>query len=181
MKKNVIVCGIISGVIVSALMAIMVATMYENPNFEGNMFLGYASMILAFSLIYVAVKNYRDKYNNGIIKFGKAFLIGLYVSLIASTFYVVTWLIAYYNFVPDFMDKYSEHVIQSAQKSGATQIEIEKQTAEMASMKEMYKNPLFVILMTYMEILPVGLLVSLLVAAILKRRSKPEELTTAHG
>ncbi|RYD94383.1 MAG: DUF4199 domain-containing protein, partial [Sphingobacteriales bacterium] len=120
MKKNVIVFGLISGLIVTGLMLFSVMACYDNPDFEGNMILGYLSMIIAFAFLFVGIKNYRDKINGGYITFGRAFVIGLYITLIASTVYVVGWLIAYYQYIPDFMDKYTAHVLKDARESGAT-------------------------------------------------------------
>ncbi|MFN8248166.1 MAG: DUF4199 domain-containing protein [Ferruginibacter sp.] len=170
MKKIVWVSGLISGLIVSSLMAISIVRCYNGANYEGSMLIGYASMLAAFSLIFVGIRNYRDKYNNGIISFGKAFKIGLFIALIASTMYVITWLICYYFFIPDFAEKYGAHMIDSLKSGGATQVDIDKKTKEMAEFARMYKNPLFVILMTYVEIVPVGLLVSLICSLILKRK-----------
>jgi hypothetical protein len=68
------------------------------------------------------------------------------------------------------MDKYCTHVLKETKASGASQIEIDKKTTEMASFKELYKNPLFVVLITYIEILPIGLIISLIGALILKRK-----------
>ncbi|MEJ7681736.1 MAG: DUF4199 domain-containing protein [Segetibacter sp.] len=93
MKKIILVCGLISGFVVSAMTVIAIAICYRKEDFDGNMILGYATMIIAFSLIFVGIKNYRDKYKNGIISFGKAFKIGSYISLIASTIYVLVWVI----------------------------------------------------------------------------------------
>jgi len=171
MKKNVIVFGLISGLIVSLWLVVGIAWCYNSGNFEGSMLLGYASMILAFSLVFVGIKNYRDKYNGGIISFVKAFKIGLYISLVASTMYVVVWLVDYYVFVPDFMDKYTEHVISQAKSSGGSAAEISGKITEINAMKDMYDTPLMVILLTYMEILPVGLIVSIISALMLKRKT----------
>lgn len=171
MKKTIIVCGLIAGAIVSMTMLISTSLCYTSGDFEGSMVAGYASMILAFSLIYVAIKNFRDKINKGTVTFRKAFQIGLYISLIASSMYVLVWLVDYYLFVPDFMDKYSATMIEKVREEGSTLTEINKTVAEMDSYKEMYKNPLFVILLTYTEILPVGLIVSLICALILKRKT----------
>ncbi len=135
------------------------------------MILSYATMLLAFSLVYVGIKNYRDKHKNGIISFGKAFKIGLYISLIASTIYVIVWLVDYYIFIPDFMDKYTTAVLNQTKAEGASQLDLDKKAAEMASYKEMYKNPLMVVLFTYAEILPVGLIVTLISALLLKRKN----------
>ena len=172
MKKIVIVCGLIAGVIVAAMMVISIAICYRRGSFEGNMLIGYATMLLAFSMIFVGIKNYRDKQSNGLISFGKAFRIGLYLSLVASTVYVAVWLVDYYLFVPDFMDKYTATTLNAAKAGGASQDELNKQAAEMAGYKDMYKNPLLVILLTYSEILPIGLVVTLISALILKRKSK---------
>jgi hypothetical protein len=171
MKKNVLVFGAVAGLITAAWGAVSVFLCYTNGNAETSMVLGYASMLLAFSLIFVCVKNYRDKYNGGIISFGKAFQIGIYITLIASTIYVIVWLFEYYLFVPDFMDKYAAHIISRAQAGGASVAEIATKTKEMTDMKEQYKNPIVVILYTYAEIFPVGLLVTFITALILKRKT----------
>ncbi|MCF0055871.1 DUF4199 domain-containing protein [Dyadobacter sp. CY356] len=171
MKRNIIVCGLISGAIVAVMMVTSTSLCYQSGNFEGSMVIGYATMILAFSLIFVAVRNFRDKHNGGTVTFGEAFKIGLFISLIASTIYVLVWLVDYYLFVPDFLEKYSATMIKNVKEEGGTSAEINKTVAEMAGYKEMYKNPLFVILLTYTEILPVGLIVSLICALILKRKT----------
>lgn len=171
LKKKIWVYGIIAGVITSVWFIVMIA--FGSPassDMTNGMIYGYASMLIAFSLIFVAIKNYRDKMNQGNISFGKAFQIGLYITLIASTIYVVTWLIDYYYFIPDFMDKYAASTIEKLKTSGASASEIEKTTIEMAVFKERYKNPFFNAMMTYTEILPVGLIVSLIASAILKRK-----------
>jgi hypothetical protein len=173
MKKLVFVYGIIAGLIVTAMMAFSTGYFCTKGDFEGGMIYGYASMILAFSMIFVGIRSYRNNHNEGIISFGKAFKIGLYISLISSTIYVVGWLINYYFFIPDFMDKYAAAMIAKAKASGMDAAELAKQTAQMAQMKEWYKNPFFIILMTYVEILPVALLISLIAALILKRKQKP--------
>ena len=177
MKKVVLVYGIIAGLIVTGMMAFSTGYYCAKGDFEGGMIYGYSAMIIAFSMIFVAIKTFRDKQNGGIIKFGKAFKIGLFISLIASTIYVIGWLINYYLFIPDFMDKYAAAMVSKAQTSGISADELAKKTAEMAQMKEWYKNPLFVILMTYVEILPVALVVSLISALILKRNTAKQMQT----
>ena len=170
MKRIVLVYGAISGVIISLFLVSSIGYCYASGNFEGNMLVGYASMILSFSLIFVCIKNFRDKQNEGIISFGKAFQIGLYITLIASTCYVLTWLIDYYFFIPDFMEKFSNHALEMAKSNGESAAEISQKSKEMETYKEMYKSPIGVTLLTYLEILPVGLLVSVISALILKKK-----------
>lgn len=170
MKRVVLINGIIGGLIVSTLMVLSTLYFKSTGDFENGMIYGYASMILAFIFIFVGVKTFRDKYNNGLISFGKAFTIGILIALIASTFYVVTWLIEYFYVFTDFAEKYATETLAKAKAAGATETELAKQSAEMAQFNKMYKNPFFNALITYMEILPVGLIVSLISAFFLKKK-----------
>ena len=169
MKKNVIVFGLLSGLIITAMMVYSINQCYNNPGFEPNMVLGYAAMLAAFSFVFVGIRNYRNNYNNGYITFGKAFKVGLYIALVASSVYVITWLVEYYVFIPDFMDKYTAHVLREATKDGLTAAELKSKNDELNMYKGMYKNPLGVVVLTYMEVLPIGLIIALIAAAILKR------------
>ena len=107
---------------------------------------------------------------------GKALKIGLLITLVASTMYVIVWQIDYYFFIPDFYEKYSAHIIREMKASGATQAQIQQQMIANKSNGEMYRNPLFNAMYTYIEILPVGLIMSLLAAVILKRKSNPDNM-----
>ncbi|MGZ3810464.1 MAG: DUF4199 domain-containing protein [Mucilaginibacter sp.] len=178
MKKIIIICGLIAGLIVTSWMLVSISGCYSNPDFEGNMLLGYTTMLVAFSLVFVGIKNYRDKHNSGAISFGKALKIGLLITLIASTIYVIVWQIDYYFFIPDFYEKYSAHIIHKMQADGATQAAIQKQISDNQSFSKLYRNPLFNAMVTYAEILPVGLIVSLLAALILKRKPGADNMVT---
>ncbi|MBC7948940.1 MAG: DUF4199 domain-containing protein [Chitinophagaceae bacterium] len=174
MKKNIIIYGVIAGLLVSTFMLATVNYISHcegSVDFETSMLIGYASMLVAFSLVFVGIRNYRNKYNGGIISFGKAFQIGGLIVLIASTIYVVAWLIDYFFFIPDFMEKYSAAELAKLKASGASQVEIDKETNEMAKFAKMYKNPFFNAMMTYVEILPVGLVVTLISSFILRRKT----------
>lgn len=176
MKKKIITNGLIAGAIVASwTIAAMVGIL--DKHFEGGMLLGYSTMIVAFSLIFVSVKNYRDKQNDGVVSFGTAFKIGLLITLIASTIYVGAWLIDYYYFIPDFFDKYAAHEISRMKAAGASAAELQQQAVSMKNYAQMYKNPFFNAMFTYMEILPVGLLMSLLCALVLKRKQAVSYIT----
>ncbi len=174
MKKNIIIYGLIAGLVVSALM-LFSTTYYSHceggVDYDKSLLIGYASMLIAFSLVFVGIRNYRDKYNAGVISFGKAFKIGIMIVLIGSTIYVVAWLINYFFFAPDFMDKYAAFSLEKLKASGANQTEIDEQTKQMADFIRRYHNPFFNAVMTYMEILPVGLVVTLISSFILKRKT----------
>jgi hypothetical protein len=181
MKKTVLTCGIISGLIVTAIITTSMVYYHNNPGKVSNssaMVIGYLSMLIAFALIYVGIKRYRDNENAGTISLGKAFRIGLLIALIASTMYVVAWALLYNLFMPDFMDRYAEQVIKQAEP-GTTAAQLAETKAEMESYKQLYRSPLYFTLMTYAEILPVGMLVSIICAFILKRKERRAEVAIA--
>jgi hypothetical protein len=173
MQKNITVYGLTAGIVVSILMLFNINFIGDagNVDYNTSLLLGYASMLLAFSLVYVGIRNYRDKYNGGVISFGKAFKLGMMMVLIASTIFVIAWLIDYFFFIPDYMDKYSAHELDKLKASGASQAEIDNQTKKLANFARMFKNPFFNAMMTYAEILPVGLIVTLISSLLLKRKT----------
>jgi len=105
MKKIILTYGLIAGAIVTAFMAYGVYAMSKNPDYEGSMILGYTGMLVAFAFVFIGIKKYRDDYNDGFINFGKAFKVGILISLIACTIYVGVWLVEYYCLYPDFIEK----------------------------------------------------------------------------
>jgi Protein of unknown function (DUF4199) len=178
MKKNVLIYGLIAGIVVTIPMLFMANSLYNSKGeaeFAGAELVGYASMLIAFSLVFVGIRNYRDKYNQGVISFGKAFKIGGLIVLLSSTIYVVAWLINCYFFTPDFMQIYADYMLEELKASGASLDTINKQTAEMNTFVELYKNPFFNAAITYTEILPIGLLVTLVSSLILKRKTAKSE------
>lgn len=171
MKKTIWTFGLISGLINALGMIYFCVNMGENPDFENGEIFGYSAMLISFSLVFFGIQSYRNKYAEGIISFGQAFKIGLFISLIASTVYVITWIILYNNFVPDFADKYGASLVEKLRKSGVNQVDINKKIEEMKEFKIMYDKPIYNILITYCEIFPLGLLVSLICSIILKKKA----------
>lgn len=178
MRKTILTFGVISGVIVSVLMcgSILIADKIGSGH---SMTLGYTIMVASFLLIYFGIRSYRDNVAGGTITFGKAFQVGIGIALISCVFYVASWMFVYYNFIPDFMDKYAASMLAQAKASGASDAKIQEMTKEMAQWKEWYKNPFMVAAMTFMEPFPVGLIVTLISAGILRRKVAPPQLATA--
>lgn len=170
MKKTILKYGVIAGLITTSMMIISTTMHNQNPDSKGSEIIGFTGMFIAFIFIFIGIKSFRDKQNNGVISFGTAFKIGLLISLIASTMYVLTWMIECHFFFPDFMEKYAAHAIEEAQRSGDTAEAIAAKQEEMNTYKEYYKNPLMMMALTYMEILPIGLIITLLSALILKKK-----------
>lgn len=179
MKKNVWIFGLAAGALITTIANYMAWVCCANPQFETNDFLGYTAMLVIFSLIFVGIRNYRNHYLDGYITFGTALKIGFFMSLIASTLYVVVWVVDYYVFIPQYLDQYIVHVMYKTKNSGATETELAETAKNMAEFKELYKNPLFVIISTFLEVFPIAIIVSLISALILKRKHKNPETATA--
>jgi hypothetical protein len=176
MKRNSLVFGIISGVIISTFMGVSMALMScsstDADGGTGSMIIGFTAMIVAFSFIFVGIKNYRDKQNAGLITFGRGFLLGFFISLIASTLYVITWGVEFHFFMPDFMDKYFAMQAKQLRESGVSGAALDEGLKSIESAKHNYNhNPFFFAMYTYMEILPLGILIALISALILKRKA----------
>ena len=151
MKKNILVFGVISGVIISTFMAVSMAVMScgssNADGGRGSMIIGFSAMVVAFSFIFVGIKNYRDKQHGGTITFGKGFLLGFMISLIASTLYVLTWAVEYHFFMPDFMDKYSAMKVKQLHESGMSGVALDKALKSIESSNFNYKHKPFFFVM----------------------------------
>ncbi|MEA2602827.1 MAG: hypothetical protein QOF89_3819 [Acidobacteriota bacterium] len=183
MKKIVLRYGLASGAILVALSAVMLPLcMRGTLDFGYSQVLGYSAMVLSFLLVFFGVQSYRDNVAGGTISFSKAFRVGLLITLVTCAMYVIAWEITYFNFFPDFMDQYSAHVLAKMRTAGESEAAIRKTAAEMAGMAKLYTNPLFNIGVTFMEVFPVGLIMTLVSAAILRRKPRqdaPAEVVTA--
>src|SRR5262245_31629187 len=138
MKKIVLRFGLASGLILVALSAVLMP-LCMNGGFDHSEVVGYSAMVLAFLLVFFGVKSYRDTVAGGAIGFGKAFLVGILITLITCAMYVIAWEITYYNFFPDFIDQYSAHVLARMRAAGESAAAIQAKTAEMAEMAKYYK------------------------------------------
>jgi len=168
MTRIVFVYGTIGGLIIATpMIAIMVGA--GPATFEAGGYLyGYLSMIVALTMVFVGVKQYRDRTLGGVIKFGRAFLVGLGVSAVASTLYAIGWEISLALTGFDFADSWGTSVLEAARAKGASDAELQKIVADNAAFAEMYRNPLYRFPMTFVEMFPVGVLISLISAAILR-------------
>ncbi|HWY43070.1 MAG TPA: DUF4199 domain-containing protein [Candidatus Sulfotelmatobacter sp.] len=173
MKKTILIFGLISGVI-SSLMMIATVPFMDRIGSDHGYVIGYTTIILSLLLVFFGVRSYRDNVAKGQITFGKAFLVGLAITVISCLCYVATWEIIYNNFMPDFMDKYGAHVLQKMQASGATAAAIQQKSEEINKLKVLYKNPFFNMAMTFIEPFPVGLVITLISAAVLRKKPQSQ-------
>jgi hypothetical protein len=174
MRKVVLTFGLLAGVTVS-IFSIIIMRLCEGGriSLDNSDLIGYGSMVIALSMIFFGIKSYRDNYQNGAIRFGKAVQVGLLIVLVATLLFAVAAEI-YYQVDPAaqavLMDKYADHHISRLKQTGAAAIEIEQKTREMTNLKEMNKSAVIRFAMSVAIILPVGLVITLISAALLRRK-----------
>jgi hypothetical protein len=177
MKRVVAVFGLISGLITSVLMglSLLIADRIGDGH---SMLLGYTIMVASFLLIYFGIRSYRDNTLAGQISFGRAFTCGILITLITCVCYVAMWEVLYFNFMPHFMDSYFAAQIQKVQASGFDPATTAAKIAAIQHSQQLYQNPFVNMAYTLMEPLPVGLIITLISAAVLRRKA-PAEPTAA--
>jgi hypothetical protein len=169
MLRLILIYGVIGGLIVGVPMVFGFQT--SVPAEYGEL-IGYSIMVVAFSTIFIAVKQYRDKSLGGVIKFLPAFAIGLGISVIASLFYALAWELVMAQTGPGMMDGYFNAAIEQAKASGKTGADLAAVIEQTEQMKANYANPLYRMSISFfVEIFPVGLLISL-ISALLLRNSR---------
>jgi len=173
MKKTILTYGLISGAFTALMMSITVP-FEDKIGFNHSLFLGYTLIVLSFMLVFFGIRSYRDNVGNGQITFVKGFTIGISITLIMCVCYVVTWEIIYFNFMHDYLDKYSAYMVEKARAAGASAAAIQEQIEGMRQLKVKYENPLFNVAMTFIEPFPVGLLMTLISAAILRKKPQTQ-------
>jgi hypothetical protein len=170
MKKTVLTFGLIAGVIISVLMdgSVLLSGKIGSGH---SLLLGYANMVASFLLVYFGIRSYRDNTLSGQISFGRAFACGILITLITTVCYVATWEIIYFNFIPHFMDSYWAAQIHKVQSSKLDPAAIAAKVADIQHSQQLYQNPFVNMAYTFMEPLPVGLIITLISAAILRRKA----------
>jgi Protein of unknown function (DUF4199) len=170
-NKTVLTFGLISGLIMSLLMGGSLLLADKIGSSHSSMVLGYTIMVASFLLIYFGIRSYRDDTLAGQISFSRAFACGLLIALISSVCYVVMWEIIYFNFMPHFMDGYFAAQIHKVQSAGLDAATTAARVAAIEHSQQLYQNPLVNMAYTLMEPLPVGLLITLISAALLRRNA----------
>ena len=173
MKKTVLTFGLISGVMISVLMggSLLIASKIGPGH---SMVLGYTIMVASFLLVYFGIRSYRENNLSGQISFGRAFTCGILITLITTVCYVAMWEVLYFNFMPHFMDSYFAAQIHKVQSLGLDPATTAARVAAVQRSQQLYQNPFVNAAYTFMEPLPVGVVITLVSAALLRRKAPVE-------
>lgn len=171
MKKTVLTFGLISGAI---MMAMMVATIpfLDKIGMDKGMIVGYTTIVLSFLLVFFGIRSYRDNVNGGTITFGRAFMVGILITLISSALYVITWEIMYFG-IPGFADRFFTMCVNHVKSAGYSPEVTRQELQKITNLRPWLDNPLINAAVTFTEPFPIGLIITLISSAILRKRQAP--------
>jgi len=170
MKKTVLTFGLISGTVSSALM-LLTLPFIDRIGFDRGAVVGYTGIVASFLVVYFGIRSYREHVGNGALTFARAFTVGILITLISCVFYVATWEVIYFKLAPGFSEKYAAYAVERVKASGASEQQIASTRKQMDDFKRMYDNPLFNAAVTFLEPFPIGLVVTLASAAVLRKKA----------
>lgn len=169
MTNIIFLFGTFAGLIViGGMLAVIIGTGGQPEIEDHSVIVGYLIMLVALSMIFFAIKRYRDQQNGGVIKFVPAFLMGVGITVVAGVIYCLVWEVYMVATNYTFMDAYMTAMLDAERAKGASAEAIDKLAKELEAMKVQYRDPLFRIPITFLEIFPVGVLVALISALILR-------------
>ena len=177
MLRRVLSYGLIAGAIVGVPLSVLTIAMNGRALLSYGMVIGYTLMLIALSTVFVAIKRHRDVDLGGVITFWPAFGLGLGISFVAGIIYVAAWEATVALTHSDFAGTYANALIEQQRAKGVTGEALAQFTAGMERFKAQYSNPFYRLPMTFIEIFPIGVLVSLVSAGLLRNtRFMPNRL-----
>lgn len=181
MKRTVWIFGLISGGILSAMM-LLTTPFVDSIGYDRGVIIGYTTMVLAFLLIFFGVRSYRDNVAGGTIGFGRALAIGSLITLITCLCYVATWELVYFKLAPDYATKFRTVMVDKVKAESNSPEDLQKRLADVERFMRQYQNPAYNAAVTFLEPLPVGLVLTLVSAGVLSRRRRAQAaLATSVG
>jgi hypothetical protein len=167
MKKTVLTFGLISGGMMTVMMFATLPFTDSAWLQAHSMVVGYTTMVLSFMLVFFGIRSYRENIGSGTITFGRAFAVGILITLISSILYVITWEVMYFG-VPSFGEKFMTMCVAHIKNSGASPEAIQTQLNQLKYLD----NPFINAAMTFAEPFPVGLIITLVSALILRKKTR---------
>lgn len=167
MLRYSFIYGSIIGAVIIALMS---ATLFAaGPDSAASSELsGYATMLAILSLLFVGMKRYRDVEHGGVMNFKQGALVGTGIAAVASVIYAISWEGVLVATDYAFIETYSQSLIDAVREKGLAATAEAAEIADIQASMESYRNPFFRLPITFIEIFPVGLIVALVSAAILR-------------
>jgi hypothetical protein len=174
MKKVVLTFGLIGGVIMG-FFVFLISSLCENGTIplDKSEPLGYTTMVIALSMIFFGIRSYRNNYGGGRIGFWKGVQIGLLITLIASVLYFASaeiYSLTHPGFTDKVFGKFIELQSEKMRQSGASAEQIDKVIQDGRAMIKLMENPIVFFGICLIELAPVGIIITLISAAILRKK-----------
>ena len=167
MVRTILIWGLVGGFIVAVLMQLSLLIVDDHMN-PMAMWLGYLTMLIALSTIALGVKQYRDQTGGGVITFWRGLVIGMGIAVVAAVIYAAAWEAYLAISGKDFIGEYNAAMIAKAQADNASAERLAEIRAQAAQFQAIYDNPFLRFGMTMVEMLPVGVVVALVAAALFR-------------
>ena len=180
MKKIVLAFGLISGAISSAMM-LLTTPFLDRIGYDTGEIVGYTMIVLSFLLVFFGVRSYRDNVAGGSITFAQGLTVGLLITLISCACYVATWQLVYYKLAPGFGEKYAAHILEKERAAGATAEQLDARKRQIEQFRVILQNPVLNAAVTFLEPFPIGFVISLISAGVLRRRPDARLANAAAG
>ncbi len=130
-----------------------------------------ACLICTFSFFtYLGIKSYKMSLPNSQISMKQALQVGIMIVVLSTTIYAIFWSIIIAYFIPNFADIFANECIEYNKILGKSSETMAKKTIEMNEYRVNYKKPLVNILYSYTEILPIGIILTIFCAYVLKNK-----------
>ena len=142
--------------------------------FDWGEVIGYTTIVHSFLLVFVGIRSYRANVGGGQITFPKAVAVGISITLILCVFYVATWELLYFNFLPGFMDRYGAYMVDKAKVSGASPVAVQVQLQQLRKYNELYGDSFLNVAIAFIKHFPIGLVITLISAGVLKRKPQSQ-------
>jgi len=165
-SRIVLFYGLVGGLVVAVPTVASMLLLTKAP--DNSALIGYTTMIVALTTVFLGVKHYRDKVLGGAVRFVPALLVGLGISAVASAIWALGWELAIALTDFDFAAAYTREMLDGARAQGASAEELARVTEQAAAFSRLYANPLYRLPMTFVEMFPVGVVISLVSAALLR-------------
>lgn len=167
-SRIVVFHGLIAGLIVAVPMIALMLTLTPETAPDNGALYGYVTMIVALTAVFLGVKQYRDRVLGGAVKFVPALLVGLGISAVASVLYALGWEISIALTGFDFGAAATKTMVEAARAKGASAAELEQVTRQGEAFARMYANPFIRFAITFVEMFPIGVVISVISAALLR-------------
>lgn len=180
MRKTVLLYGLAAGVLA---VAFMLATLpyIGDARYQIADVLGYTSIVLSALVVFFGIRSYRHSLYGGRLTFWRALAVGVLITLVSCVIQVVAFEWIYFKAMPSFGDKFVLCMVERARDAGASDAEILRTADRATDLKKLYDQPLANAALTFATSFPIGLVVAVVSALILRTRRRPQPINPSHG